>query len=170
MPKMSKLPNQLFHGSKHSALDRLQLRYADTNLPLGRGIYLTAEERVAHCYAKGAGQVYQVKTLLPTDRVVNLDAPWSAQTPAARSAVMRALGRLGQTGLRCASAPVATEFERLSVTDDMRNAILAEMGIWMVFGVIDPTLHSGLQDAGVQYVVLVEHAIQLIHDAPRPET
>lgn len=165
---MSVLPQKFYHGSPRRDLERLRLECANDNLPLGRGIYLTADPLVAQCYSRNSGQVYLALTRGSVDKTINIDAKWDDLSAFARSAIVTLFMRCGKRFVDNPKENVGDAIDRAcpdipsSEWMDMRNAILSEIGIWMIYGHIDASLASGLCDRGPQYVVLHENAIELL--------
>lgn len=146
-----------YHGSKDATYASLSINWSKDN-PFGAGIYLTREPIVANCYG---GAIYEVESIRSSNFTINLNGTFRSQTVEAREAILKTVKVLGLDFDRAGDAKVRGLIHPFECNTADVNRSLAAQGIWMVYGTLSGMEVSGLQDRGIQFVVIDEASINI---------
>lgn len=157
------IPRELFHGSPHAGLTALTPLHASSICCFGPAVYLTDDLAVAGCYTRRSGSVYTVHLHGEPDCALDLNRPCGGQG-------QRLLGKVAW-----ACRHVRQPFDPSIVARDIIHPPACDMaavnqalkiaGVWMIFGRLDLYEVSGLMDRGIQYAVVDEDRITVVHEA-----
>lgn len=144
-----------YHGSRTSGMSSFKIEWTSNN-PLGPGIYLSRDPVVADCYASTGGSIYEVKLSGNPNFTINLDASYRSQYVEAKEVIVKCLRAYDIRTPVKNNLSVRNLIHPHSHDRKEINRFLMNNGVWMIFGTLTSMESSGLQDRGVQYVVIDE--------------
>ncbi|UUA75216.1 hypothetical protein [Cellvibrio sp. QJXJ] len=146
-----------YHGSEGATYPSLRINWSIDN-PFGPAIYLTREPIVANCYG---GAIYVVEFIRNSNFTINLNGSFRSQTVEAREAILRIGKELGFNFDSAGKVQARGLIHPFECNTAEVNRLLADQGIWMVYGTLSGMECSGLRDRGIQYAVIDESAIKI---------
>lgn len=159
MESICDFPRQFYHGSPEK-FTQFEYRRCAPNPIFGPGIYLTQEHEVACCYYRPGGAIYWVEVDADPRYTINLETTMADQSDEARLRIQFLLGEAGkQMPPQTTKAWDALNSVLDVMTLNQRNFRLGALGVWMIYGHMPASCHSGRCDNGVHYVLLRESTV-----------
>lgn len=176
MPASARISVTLFHGSKTSGLTRLDPAASESGHAFGPGIYAAKDRTIAECQ-HGCKAVYRFKASGPQAGILELNQPLKFQSVFAAEAIGKVCNRYRLASNPHNGEPIAhwlalavreiiergTEYP----ADLLVNRALADEGVWLLRGTVDPMAATLPQDRGIQWCILTPEAISNLEEQPR---